>query len=139
MSAHNKLFFEKTFMGYGMYPLASEWRALFMTFCYLRFCSNMTLLVYSRFAITLIQRPIEDNSMSTTMRFPIIRSQQVGSISALQSTPQQAGGIDISNILQLIMPVIVIGAMARVTSSMGKPKKIKTGANSQSTKAPRSG
>jgi hypothetical protein len=119
-----------------MYPLASEWGTLFMTFAYLRICSNMTLLVYNRFAITLIQLPIEENNMTTTMRFPIIRSQQVGSISALQSTSQQAGGLDFSNILNLMLPAIVVGMMVKMTSSMGKPKQVKISASSQSKKHP---
>ena len=77
--------------------------------------------------------------MTTMMRFPIIRAQQAGSISALQSNSQQTGGIDISNILELIMPVIIIGLMTKGMSSMGKPKQVKTGANPQSKNASESG
>jgi hypothetical protein len=73
--------------------------------------------------------------MSTTMRFPIIRSQQVGSISALQSTSQQAGSIDMSNILNLMLPALVIGMMAKSMSGMGKPKQVKISASSKSKKA----
>ena len=74
--------------------------------------------------------------MTTMMRFPIIRAQQAGSISAQQSNSQQAGGIDMSDILNIMMPVMVVGMMAKSMSNMGKPKKINTGANTQSTKAP---
>jgi hypothetical protein len=38
--------------------------------------------------------------------------------------------------MNLIMPVMVIGMMAKSMSSMGKPKQAKTGANAQSKKAP---
>jgi len=72
------------------------------------------------------------------MRFPIIRSQQIGSISALQSTPQQAG-INISDILNWMLPAIVVGMMVKMTSTMGKPKKVKNGTNPQSSKASTSG
>jgi hemolysin-activating ACP:hemolysin acyltransferase len=66
---------------------------------------------------------MEENNMTTTMRFPIIQSQQVGSISALQSNSQQTGGLDMSNILNLMLPAIVVGMMVKMTSSMGKPNQ----------------
>jgi hypothetical protein len=73
------------------------------------------------------------------MRFPIIRAQQAGSISAQQSNSQQAGGIDMSDILNIMMPVMVVGMMAKSMSNMGKPKQVKTGANPQSKNASESG
>jgi len=82
---------------------------------------------------------IEENNMTTTMRFPIIRSQLIGSISALQSTSQQAGGIDMSNILSLIMPVMIVGMMTKMTANLGRSKQVKTGANPQSKNASESG
>ena len=64
--------------------------------------------------------------MTLTLNFPKIQSQQATSISAQQTTSQQTSGIDISNIINLMLPVMIIGMMMRAMASMmSTPKHIK--------------
>jgi hypothetical protein len=47
--------------------------------------------------------------MSTTMSFPRTQPLQAGSIYTRQATSQQTGGIDISTLMNWMLPVMVIG------------------------------
>ena len=61
--------------------------------------------------------------MTTAMHFPRTRPQQSVSISA-QQADQQTGGIDVSSILNLMLPVMIIGAMGKMMSgALGKRKE----------------
>jgi hypothetical protein len=78
--------------------------------------------------------------MSTTMSFPRTQPLQAGSIYTRQATSQQTGGIDISTLMNWMLPVMVIGMMMKMMgSSLGKKKQVKVTeskrTNSQSKKA----
>ena len=78
--------------------------------------------------------------MSTTMSFPRTQPLQAGSIYTRQATSQQTGGIDISTLMNWMLPVMVIGMMMKMMgSSLGKKKQVKVAeskrTNSQSKKA----
>jgi len=61
--------------------------------------------------------------MTTIMNFPRTRPQQSASISA-QQTAQQTGGIDVSSIMNLMLPVMIIGTMGKMMSgAFGKHKE----------------
>jgi hypothetical protein len=82
--------------------------------------------------------------MATTMVFPRTKPQQAASIYTQQATAQQTTGIDISTLMNLMLPAMVIGMMAKMMSgTMGKKKQVKAGttesANSQSKKAATTG
>ena len=63
--------------------------------------------------------------MSTTMTFPRTQLLQAASIYT-QATTQQTGGIDISTFMNLMLPAMVIGMMAKMMSSTsGKKKQVK--------------
>jgi large-conductance mechanosensitive channel len=73
----------------------------------------------------LIQLPIEENNMSTTMVFPRTPPLQAASIYTQQATAQQTGGIDISTLMNLMLPAMVIGMMVKMMgSSLGKKKEV---------------
>jgi hypothetical protein len=64
--------------------------------------------------------------MTTVMTFPRTRPQQSTSISAQQTTIQQTGGIDISTLINLMLPAMMIGMIGKMMSGMmGKPKPVK--------------
>jgi hypothetical protein len=78
--------------------------------------------------------------MSTTMVFPRTQPLQAASIYTQQTTTQQTGGLDISTLMNLMLPVMVIGMMMKMMgSSLGKKKQVKTAesksANSRAKKA----
>ena len=82
--------------------------------------------------------------MSTTMSFPRTQPLQAGSIYTRQATSQQTGGIDISTLMNWMLPVMVIGMMMKMMgSSLGKKKQVKAAesksANSQAKKATTAG
>jgi hypothetical protein len=73
----------------------------------------------------LIQQPIKENSMSTTMFFPRAQPLQAASIYTQQATAQQTSGLDISTLMNLMLPVMVIGMMMKMMSgTMGKKKQV---------------
>jgi hypothetical protein len=75
--------------------------------------------------------------MSTTMSFPRAQALQAASIYTQQTTAQQTGGIDISTLMNLMLPAMVIDMMAKMMSgTVGKKKQVKA-AESKST-SPRS-
>jgi hypothetical protein len=61
----------------------------------------------------LIQQPIKENNMSTTMFFSRTQALQAASIYTQQATDQQTGGIDISTMMKMM------------GSSLGKKKQVK--------------
>ena len=74
------------------------------------------------------------------MSFPRTQPLQAGSIYTRQATSQQTGGIDISTLMNWMLPVMVIGMMLKMMgSSLGKKKQVKVAeskrTNSQSKKA----
>ena len=74
------------------------------------------------------------------MIFPRAQALQAASIYTQQANVQQTGGIDISNIMNLMLPAMVIGMMVKMMgSSLGKKKQVKVTeskrTNSQSKKA----
>jgi hypothetical protein len=74
------------------------------------------------------------------MSFPRTQPLQAGSIYTRQATSQQTGGIDISTLMNWMLPVMVIGMMMKMMgSSLGKKKQVKVTeskrTNSQSKKA----
>jgi hypothetical protein len=81
--------------------------------------------------------------MSTTMIFPRAQALQAASIYTQQATAQQTGGIDISNIMNIMLPAMVIGMMMKMMgSSLGKKKQVTLAAEnptSQPKKAKKSG
>ena len=63
--------------------------------------------------------------MSTTMFFPRAQPLQAASIYTQPTTAQQTGGIDISTLMNLMLPVMVIGMMMKMMgSSLGKKKQV---------------
>ena len=78
--------------------------------------------------------------MATTMVFPRTQPLQAASIYTQQTTAQQTGGIDIPILMNLMLPAMVIGMMAKIMSgTLGKKKQVKAamteGTNSSSKKA----
>lgn len=75
---------------------------------------------------------IEENNM-TVMNFQRIQPQQATSIYAQQTTSQQTSGIDISGLINLMMPVMIVGMimkmMVSAIGSTGKTKKLQTAKN----------
>ena len=64
--------------------------------------------------------------MSTTMSFPRTQALQAASIYTQQATAQQTGGIDISTLMNLMLPAMVIGMMMKIMgSSLSKKKQVK--------------
>ena len=65
--------------------------------------------------------------MSTTMSFPRAQALQAASIYTQQATIQQTGGIDISTLMNLMLPAMVMGMMVKMMgSSLGKKKQGKS-------------
>ena len=59
------------------------------------------------------------------MVFPRTQTLQAASIYTQQATNQQTGGIDISTLMNLMLPVMVIGMMMKMMgSSLGKKKQV---------------
>jgi len=78
------------------------------------------------------------------MFFPRAQAMQAASIYTQQATAQQTGGIDISTLMNWMLPVMVIGMMMKMMgSSLGKKKQVKAAesksANSQAKKATTAG
>ena len=71
--------------------------------------------------------------MATTMAFP--RTQpQAASIYTQQATTQQSTGIDISTLLMNLMPLMIIGMMAKMASSLlGKKKQVQAATTESTT------
>ena len=74
------------------------------------------------------------------MFFPKAQALQAASIYAQQATVQQTGGLDISTLMNLMLPVMVMGMMMKMMgSSVGKKKQVKAAesksANSRAKKA----
>ena len=60
------------------------------------------------------------------MNFQRVQPQQATSIYAQQTTSQQTSGIDISGLINLMMPVMIVGMMMKMMAGMmstGKAKK----------------
>jgi hypothetical protein len=65
--------------------------------------------------------------MTTVMSFVTTRPQQAASIHTLQTGVQQTSGIDISTLLNLMVPAIMVAMMTKMMSSMfGKRGKAVT-------------
>jgi hypothetical protein len=63
--------------------------------------------------------------MSTTISFPRTQPLQAATIYTQQATAQQTGGIDISTLMNLMLPAMVIGMMMKMMgSSLGKKKQV---------------
>ena len=75
--------------------------------------------------------------MSTTMVFPRTQTLQATSIYTQQATAQQTGGLDISNILNLMLPAMVIGMMTKMMSVTTAKKKQMTPTTENSTSQPK--
>jgi hypothetical protein len=60
--------------------------------------------------------------MAMSMLFPRIQPQQVTSIYAQQTTSQQTNGIDISSILNLMLPFLIMIAMIGAIAGVGNSK-----------------
>jgi len=66
--------------------------------------------------------------MATTIVFPRTQALQAGAIYTQQTTAQQTGGIDVSTLMNLMLPAMVIGMMAKMMSgTLGKKKQAKAG------------
>ncbi len=62
--------------------------------------------------------------MTTSMTFLRTRPQQATSIYAQQTTAQQTGGIDISSLMTMMLPVMIVGMMGKMMSgAFGKHKE----------------
>ena len=60
------------------------------------------------------------------MVFPRAQALQAASIYTQQTTAQQTNGLDISNIMNLMLPAMVVGMMMKMMgSSLGKKKEVK--------------
>jgi hypothetical protein len=65
--------------------------------------------------------------MTTVMSFPRTRPQQAASINSLQTGVQQTNGVDISTLLNLLVPVMMVAMMTKMMSGMfGKRDKAVT-------------
>ena len=72
--------------------------------------------------------------MATTMVFPRTQALQAASIYTQQTTAQQTGGIDISTLMNLMLPAMVIGMMAKmISSTLGKKKQVKAATTESTT------
>ena len=72
--------------------------------------------------------------MSTTMAFPRTQPLQAASVYTQQATAQQTGGIDISTLMNFLLPAMVIGMMAKMMSStLGKKKQVKVATTESTT------
>ena len=68
--------------------------------------------------------------MSTTMVFPRTQTLQAASIYTQQATNQQTGGIDISTLMNWMLPAMVVGMMMKMMSgTVGKKKQVKAAEN----------
>ena len=71
--------------------------------------------------------------MATTMVFPRTQPLQAAPIYTQQATTQQIGGIDISTLMNLMLPAMIIGMMTKMMSgTLSKKKGAKT-ATTEST------
>jgi large-conductance mechanosensitive channel len=82
--------------------------------------------------------------MSSTMVFPRTQTLQATSIYTQQATAQQTSGIDISTLMNLMLPAMVIGMMIKMMSgTVGKKKQVKStetkNTNPRAKKARKSG
>jgi len=70
---------------------------------------------------------IEEQNMTTVMSFPRTRPQQTASINTLQAGVQQTSGIDISTLLNLMVPAMMVAMMTKMMSGIfGKRGKTVT-------------
>ena len=56
--------------------------------------------------------------MTTTMTFPRTRPMQSTLMGVQQTTAQQTGGIDISSLMNLMLPVMIVGMMMKMMTGM---------------------
>jgi len=78
------------------------------------------------FAITFDSATHQRKKMSTTMFFPRTQPLQATAIYTQQATAQQTGSFDASTLMNLMLPVMVIGMMMKMMgSSLGKKKEVK--------------
>ena len=65
--------------------------------------------------------------MTTVMTFPRTRPMQSALMGVQQTTARQTGGIDISSLMNLMLPVMIIGMMGKMMSGMmGSSKQLET-------------
>ena len=63
--------------------------------------------------------------MCTTMIFPRTQPLQAASIYTQQVTAQQTGSLDVSTLMNFLLPAMVIGMMVKMMgSSLGKKKQV---------------
>jgi large-conductance mechanosensitive channel len=75
--------------------------------------------------------------MSTTMIFPRTQALQAASIYTQQASAQQTGGIDISTLMNLMLPAMVVGMMAKAISTTPSKKKEVTPTTENPTSQPK--
>jgi hypothetical protein len=76
--------------------------------------------------------------MTTTLKFPITRPLQTTSLLTQQTTAQQTTGIDISTLMNLLLPAMVVGMAARAISiTTVKNKQVKSPATESTTSQPK--
>ena len=75
--------------------------------------------------------------MSTTMFFSRAQPLQAASIYTQQATAQQTSGLDISTLMNLMLPVMVIGMMMKMMGSSPGKKKQVTPATENPTSQPK--
>jgi hypothetical protein len=57
---------------------------------------------------------IEEINMTTTMVFPRTRPQQSSYLYSQQTTAQQTSGIDISSLMTMMKPAMMVGMMGKM-------------------------
>ena len=57
------------------------------------------------------------------MNFPRTRPQQAASIHTLQTGVQQTSGIDISTLMNLMVPMMMVGMMGKMMSGMFRKRE----------------
>lgn len=64
------------------------------------------------------------------MHVPRIRPQQAASINSMQTGVQQTSSIDISTLMNLMVPAMMVGMMGKTMSdTQGKSKQVKSSEN----------
>jgi hypothetical protein len=75
--------------------------------------------------------------MTTTLILPRTKPLQASSILVQQTTAQQTNGIDISTLMNLMLPAMVVGMMAKMISVTTAKKKQMTPATENLTSHPK--
>jgi hypothetical protein len=75
--------------------------------------------------------------MTTTLKFPISRPLQTGSMLTQQTTTQQATGLNFSALMNLILPALIVGTMAKMMSVTTAKKKQVIPATESTTSHPK--